>query len=70
MSNTDLDLIERMVASSPPLLVLCVFVVAVLWRKLGQREVRMDAMQEKTLAAMQQVTVAVQGLADEIRGRR
>ena len=70
MTATDMDLIERIVSSSPPLLLLALVVVVVLWRKLEQREARMDALADKTTAALADVGRAIDGLTAEIRGKR
>lgn len=66
----DIDLLERIFASSPPLLLLSMICVVILWRKLEQREARMDALNEKTVAALHEVSKAVQSLTDEIHSRK
>lgn len=70
MNPGDFDLIERAFASSPPLLIMSMVVVVVLWRKLEMREKKADETNERTLLALRDVGTAIQALTDEIRSRR
>lgn len=70
MNPGDLDIVERILASSPPLLILSMVIVVVLWRKLEAREKKADETNERTLNALHDVGTAIQALTDEIRSRR
>lgn len=70
MDPAGIAFFEKLVGSSPPLLVLSLFVVWVLWRKLEKREAAMDELSLRTVNAMHEVTEAVKDLTAEIRANR
>jgi hypothetical protein len=67
---TDLTLIERAVESSPVIVVILLAACLMLWRKLNEEVASCRALHAQSIQTQQQLTAAINRLAERIEGAR
>lgn len=70
MKPEDIDLLQRMVESSPAIVLLCIVAITMLWRQLNAKDAALMAIHRETLVALGAVTKAVDELKNALEARR
>lgn len=69
MTDADIDVLRRVVESSPVIVLLCMIAIIALWRRLDRKDDALMTLHRETLAAMTAMTAAVDELKRAIGTR-
>ena len=70
MGEHDLTLLNRIVEGSPVIVLLCLFAIAMLWRRMTHLDGELMKLHRETLSAMHDIKGAVSELTSAIKERR